>query len=239
MSGRVVMGFVMVLAAGVCSALPQASSTMQQRLGQARRIAYDEKLAPEERLARLLKMLRRELDEPVDKPGVPAVGELAATERLRYAYVYFIARACGAKLIWQEIGRLSKAAREDKTAKELCKYLLVAMSNRAEVRAPASGSELAKARETAIERLKDALLNDSYDFLRSLAAEALGRLGAEEAIPVLQKALSDPVRRVRAQGCVQGPGREVFLVRRNAALALRRLGLRVTTDGCGRYWVAE
>lgn len=73
-------------------------------------------------------------------------------------------------------------------------------SPRAEIRASGAGRlSLSAEPERALPPLIGALENDDDAFVRLVAAQAIGRLGAEEGLaPLMRAAANDPSERVRA-----------------------------------------
>lgn len=89
----------------------------------------------------------------------------------------------------------------------------------------------------AITELMTALGQATDDFVRSQAAQAVGELGATEAVEALVAALSDPAHR-DLPGVPGADNPPHYLVRQAAALALARLGHEVERVDWGT-WVID
>jgi HEAT repeat protein len=172
------------------------------RVGAARALLADAEVAPAEKAALLLDVLRREVREPTGEGG-PAKSYLSATEWARSQYTRTLAETGPAGL-----AALRRAAREET----------------GEVRERAVLALGYAGQGDAVPALRDLLRASATGEVRAAAAWILGNLRSGEAVPELEAALADPY-----EATVTRYGRTIsfFPVREQALGALEALGREV------------
>ncbi|MGC9320323.1 MAG: HEAT repeat domain-containing protein [Armatimonadota bacterium] len=208
---------------------PEAGEQFRQQLSALAQIKASENLTAGEKATRLMAALEAEVREPLDRAGTPALASgYALTEHLRIAYVSVLGELLLPDALWQRRAAIPTGDEAEATDTTLRRLLLFAFAASA---AKHEDVPLADARrQRAIEQLTRLLSTDEDDFVRALSARSLGSLGATEAEPALAEALNDPAFR-DVQGLTDvgaaGWGTRHYLVRLEAALALRRMGFAI------------
>lgn len=196
------IGIIVGLAASAPSA-PASAMTASERNTAAMACAHDASLTQEQRVEGLLKHLIAEVETPSET--VMGIGGAVSSDYVQ-SNILVALRNHGS------LDVLNRVAPKD-------------LSPRA-----ALIIDLARARlgdRAAIPAALGVLDSDAGPFVRRSAIAALSALGAREAIPALKAALSDPYCFEVLEGPVS-PGHErKYPVRAAAALALKRLGVRV------------
>jgi len=189
----------------------------------------------------IIAMLREEIATPFDARGVPALESgLSLGEHLEVAYMYSLGELRVPEILWGRLKALDVHKDTPEEVKALQKRLLVAFAM-AYNRSPSN--TLADARLAATRELAQIIASDPYDFIRAYAARALGFLQAkDEAASALIRALDDTAfRDVTGLQGIGYPGQssEVYLVRREAAMALKRMGYNVERTGENTWEVKD
>jgi len=199
----------------------------RQQIAAVNAIGADPDLSIEAKSSAIVGMLREELVSPIDEPGKPALSSgYSLSEHLQVVYMTVVATTVGPKVIWDKHNAIGQEAQE--ADRELKKRLVLAFGFPSRYHDLA---ELTTQRAEAIKELVKLLRTDNDDFVRSLAARALGQLQAkEEAAGFLKAALDDPdFRDVEGLMCIGGPGisSQRYLVRLDAAMALKKMGYTI------------
>lgn len=212
---------------------------IRQQIAAVRAIGADADLSIEAKSSAIVGMLRQELVSPIDEPGKPALSSgYSLSEHLQVVYMAVVARTVGPKVIWDKHNTITQETQE--TDRELKKRLVFAFAFSSRYHDLAG---LTRQRAHAIKELVKLLRTDNYDFVRALAARGLGRLQAkEEAAGFLKIALGDPeFRDVEGLMCIGGPGigSKRYLVRLDAAMALKKMGFAISHPEWGVWQVEE
>ncbi|MEA3401082.1 MAG: HEAT repeat domain-containing protein [Armatimonadota bacterium] len=208
---------------------PEAGEQFRRQLSALAEIKASENLTAEEKAGTVMAALESEVREPLDRPGTPALASgYALTEHLRIAYVSVLGELLLPDALWQRRAAIPTGDEAKATDTTLRRLLLFAFATSAAKHEDAAIAEAR--RQRAIEQLTRLLRTDEDDLIRALAARSLGFLDTREAKPALAEALNDPAfRDVEGLTDIGAPGwgSRQYLVRLEAALALRRMGFAI------------
>lgn len=218
-------------------AQPTIDGRFGQRIEAANAIADSDDMTTDRKGELLLEALRNELAEPTETPTSRWLGgSLSRSEHLHVVYYSLLAKVLTPEAIWQRVQGIGEQKKPSDLDRGLQRRLLFCFADAMEDRADLDG--LDQQRKHAIGGLAKMLQESPDDFERAMAARSLGYLRASDRAPLLKEALSDPAFR-HVKRDVKGPGPHMYLVRLEAAMALKRLGYTIIRSDTTQWEVVE
>ena len=222
---------VLALALALCAPLsPCWPQSLRDRTAEVRRVAQSGALTDAQKLDWAVSELLRELQDPTG--GEPGKADLASglafTEHVQAAYLDLAGRVGTPDAVWAKVVALDgeDSIEAEKTLQKLLLMVYADCASRTK-----DPEQMEGARANAAPRLVGLLAHDPYDLVRAYCARALRLLQArEEGAEALIAALQDPAfRDIAGLSDVWAPGitSRMFLVRREAGLALRAMGYEI------------